>query len=52
VLKANRQRQFVVDVDPKSKAVEDYKIVAQEILDLYGVTVPEDVNASAASQLA
>lgn len=37
VAKAIRQRQFIVDVDPKAKALEDYKVLSQEILEIYGV---------------
>ena len=32
VVKSNKERQFLVDFDPKSKALEDYQIVADEIL--------------------
>ncbi len=32
VVKANKERQFLVDFDPKSKALEDYQVVADEIL--------------------
>jgi cellulose biosynthesis protein BcsQ len=32
VVKAGRQRQFLNDYDPKSKALEDYKKVADQLL--------------------
>jgi chromosome partitioning protein len=32
VVKANKERQFLVDFDPKSRALEDYQVVADEIL--------------------
>jgi chromosome partitioning protein len=32
VVKANKERQFLVDFDPKSKALEDYQVVADEVL--------------------
>jgi cellulose biosynthesis protein BcsQ len=32
VVKANKERQFLADFDPKSKALEDYEGVADEIL--------------------
>ena len=32
VVKANKERQFLADFDPKSKALEDYQVVADEVL--------------------
>jgi hypothetical protein len=32
VVKAGRQRQFLNDYDPKSKALEDYNKVADQLL--------------------
>jgi chromosome partitioning protein len=34
VVKSNKERQFLVDFDPKSKALEDYQIVADEVLSI------------------
>ncbi len=36
VAKAIRQRQFIVDVDPKAKCLEDYRVVSQQLLKTYG----------------
>ena len=33
VTKATRSKQFLVDYDPKCKAVEDYRQVAEQLLD-------------------
>lgn len=33
--KASRARQFVIDFDPKSKAVEDYLAVSQQLLNIF-----------------
>jgi chromosome partitioning protein len=35
VAKATRQKQFLVDFDPKCKAVEDYNKAAQQLLDIF-----------------
>jgi hypothetical protein len=32
VVKSNKERQFLADFDPKSKALEDYQVVATEVL--------------------
>ena len=32
VVKANKERQFLADFDPKSRALEDYQVVADEVL--------------------
>jgi chromosome partitioning protein len=32
VVKANKERRFLADFDPKSKALEDYAVVADEVL--------------------
>lgn len=37
VAKSIRLRQFIADVDPKAKCLEDYKAVAERLLTLYGV---------------
>jgi chromosome partitioning protein len=34
VVKANKEREFLVDFDPKSKALEDYQVVADEVLSI------------------
>jgi len=36
VAKAIRQRQFIADVDPKSKCLEDYRVVSDQLLTIYG----------------
>ena len=42
VAKAIRQRQFIADVDSKSKCLEDYRVVSDQILAGYGIP-PENV---------
>ena len=42
VVKAGRQRQFLNDYDPKSKALEDYNKVADQLLAELGATKKED----------
>ncbi|MGC4053275.1 MAG: ParA family protein [Paludibaculum sp.] len=37
VAKAIRLRQFIANVDPKAKCLEDYKAVANQLLALYGI---------------
>jgi cellulose biosynthesis protein BcsQ len=32
VVKANKERRFLADFDPRSKALEDYEVVADEVL--------------------
>ena len=34
VTKASRARQFLADYDPRSRAVEDYRIASQELVSL------------------
>jgi chromosome partitioning protein len=36
VAKAIRQRQFIADVDPKAKCLEDYRVVSDQLLTIYG----------------
>jgi len=36
VAKAIRQRQFIADVDPKAKCLEDYRAVSDLLLASYG----------------
>jgi len=38
VAKAIRQRQFIADVDPKAKCLEDYRTVSEQILNGFGFT--------------
>ena len=38
--KAHRAHQFLADFDPKSKALEDYELVADQILETFGVRLP------------
>ena len=47
VSKANRNRQFIVDTDPKCKCYEDYKTVANEISKYYGLITTGQENAEA-----
>lgn len=37
VAKAIRTRQFIADLDPRSKCLEDYRIVSGQLLEMYGV---------------
>jgi chromosome partitioning protein len=43
VAKSIRQRQFIADVDAKAKCLEDYRVVSEQILALYGIP-PEGLN--------
>ena len=49
VVKSNKERQFLADFDPKSKALEDYQVVADEILTIMGQMdgIPEAQRQSA-----
>lgn len=49
VVKANKERQFLADFDPKSKALGDYEVVADEILNIMGQmdVIPEAQRQSA-----
>lgn len=47
VAKAIRQRQFIGDVDPKAKSLEDYKSVSEHLLRLYGAETEKPANGSA-----
>jgi hypothetical protein len=38
--KAHRSHQFLADFDPKSKALEDYELVADRLLELFGMKQP------------
>jgi chromosome partitioning protein len=42
VSKAIRMRHFLMDVDPKSKALDDYRAVAKALLKSYGVSEKKD----------
>jgi chromosome partitioning protein len=42
VSKAIRMRQFLMDVDPKSKALDDYRSVARALMASYGVSEKTD----------
>jgi hypothetical protein len=42
VAKAIRQRQFIADVDSKSKCLEDYRLVSDQLLNSYDIA-PEKV---------
>ena len=44
VAKAIRQRQFIADVDPKAKCLEDYRIVSDQLLDAYGSSTEKPTN--------
>ena len=39
--KAHRAHQFLADFDPKSKALEDYELVANQLLEFFGMAVQE-----------
>jgi chromosome partitioning protein len=43
--KAHRAHQFLADFDSKSKALEDYEIVADQILETFQVRIPQPVAA-------
>jgi hypothetical protein len=44
VAKAIRQRQFIADVDPKAKCLEDYRVVSDLLLDAYGSPTEKPTN--------
>jgi chromosome partitioning protein len=44
VAKAIRQRQFIADVDPKAKCLEDYKAVSDLLLTSYGSPPEKSTN--------
>ena len=37
VAKSMRMKQFIADIEPKSKCLEDYRIVSGQLLEMYGV---------------
>ncbi|MCC6538390.1 MAG: ParA family protein [Bryobacterales bacterium] len=45
VAKAIRTRQFIADVDPKSRCMEDYRTVSEQLLTMYGVAAAEGAAA-------
>ena len=45
VAKATRQKQFLVDFDPKCKSVEDYNKAAEQLLDIFEGKLRTDVQA-------
>jgi chromosome partitioning protein len=47
VTKANRQRQFLIDYDPKCKAVEDYNIACDALFELLQEQLTSPVGAHA-----
>lgn len=47
VAKAIRQRQFIADVDAKAKALEDYRVVSEELLTRYGLETERAANGDA-----
>jgi chromosome partitioning protein len=46
VAKAIRQRQFIADVDPKAKCLEDYRLVSEQLLSSYGIAPEKPINVS------
>ncbi len=50
VPKAERARQFLLDADPTCKALEDYQIVADQILEILHVPVKRPAESEAAAQ--
>jgi len=54
VAKAIRQRQFIADVDPKAKCLEDYRVVSDLLLAAYGSPTekPTNVGQQEATQVA
>jgi chromosome partitioning protein len=44
VAKDIRQRQFIADVDPKAKCLEDYRTVSTQLLDVYGINTERVAN--------
>jgi chromosome partitioning protein len=51
VAKAIRLRQFIADVDPRAKSIEDYRVVSQQLLRFYGIAA-EDPDAGQTPQVA
>jgi chromosome partitioning protein len=45
VAKAIRQRQFIADVDPKAKCLEDYRQVSDQLLLAHGIQAGKATNA-------
>jgi chromosome partitioning protein len=45
VAKAIRTRQFIADVDAKSRCMEDYRTVSEQLLTMYGVPAAEGAAA-------
>ena len=37
VAKAIRMKQFIADLDPKSRCLEDYRVVSDQLLEIYGI---------------
>lgn len=52
VSKANRNRQFIADCDPKSKCYEDYRVVTDQILQYYGLFASTGQEHAEAPQVA
>lgn len=54
VAKAIRQRQFIADVDPRAKCLEDYRAVSDQLLNTYGQAPekPANVGQQEATQTA
>lgn len=46
VAKAIRQRQFIADVDPKAKCLEDYRNVSDQLLKSFGISSEKLINVS------
>ena len=54
VARSIRLRQFIADVDPKARCLEDYQVVSEEILTMYGQAAEKSPNGNGqeASQVA
>jgi chromosome partitioning protein len=37
VAKSMRMKQFIADIEPKSKCLEDYRMVSDQLLEIYGM---------------
>lgn len=52
VAKSIRLRQFIADVDPKTKCLEDYRIVSGQLLEMYGMSPVEGAEHGQTAQVA
>lgn len=52
VAKSIRLRQFIADVDPKTKCLEDYRVVSGQLLAMYGMTPVQGAEHGQTAQVA